>query len=426
MKLTDRTLQSLKPEDGEVTDDARKGLAFIRTAKGGRWTLYYTSPTRLIESGKNKGKPRRCEMSLGLYPEVSLAAARQRCDTAREMIGRKLDPLDERKSAVVEFYKQNNIPTFGEAARAYHESASKAWKQTDNVAQWIRSVETYLVPILRRKVDTLTAQDFADALRDEWLKHPRMSEDVLSRARHIMDWAHAMKHVDSIAPLQVQLARKLLPPRNKHTNKTTHHPSLPWRELPAYVAKHLVDIGPCDIVRACIFVQIHTAVRPGEARGMQWTELDLDRAQWKIPGERMKMKVAHITPLPPAVVALLRTMEKNKMDETYVFPATGGGAPLSDFAVRFFLQKTNAPSDTEGKAATAHGFRSTLTNWALDMGYSERVADRQLAHGPRGAVNQAYDRTTLLDQRVRLVNAYADYIRTAHIDGNVVPLAQAA
>ena len=427
-KLTDRALRNVKPEDRPMTDDIVTGLIFTPTRTGGKWSLRYASPVLKEEKKNRDGTIRvigkRRESGIGVYPTVSLADARERAQEMRRLIDAGKDPLLEREHERAAVTKTAAKPTFGEAAKACHEEKKAGWKQTKNVTRWLASVEQYFRPILERRVDTLTPVDFADVLRPVWLQHPRSSEDVLSRAKTILQWCFAKGYIDHVTVMATEYVRPLLPGRKVEV--TTHHPSLPWKEAPAFVAAHLAGIKPTEPIRACLFVLIHTACRPGEARGMRWSELDLERAIWTVPGERMKMNKLHRVPLPAEVVDLLRAMSNARLHPEWVFPNTRGSNCISDVRLHEFMREASAPSDVEGRSATPHGWRATFKDWAIDHGFDERVADRQLAHGPKGETGQAYERTTQLKRRAHLIGLWTDWLHGRAVEDNVIALTNAA
>jgi integrase len=376
---------------------------------GCKWSLRYVSPV----TGKRR------EAGAGTYPLVTLTEARERALAMRKLIDEGKDPIEERKREDNAAAHASNVPTFGEAAKKVHTDLKAGWKETKNVARWLASIELHLAAVADRRVDTLTPADFAEALRAEWVEHPRAAADVLQRASVIMRWCFAKGHVSGDP---TALVRSLLP---RQDTRVEHHPALPWKKAPAFVREHLADIGPTEVIRACAFVQMHTACRPNEARGMQWGELDLEAAVWVVPAARMKGKLDHRVPLAPDAVALLRRLAAAKLHPVFVFPNTLNTAPIADVRLQEFMQERKAPSDTAGRFATPHGCRSMFMNWAVDTGHDERTADRQLAHRPKGQVAQAYERSSQFERRAHLVADWADYLH-GRVKTNVVPFASAA
>jgi integrase len=160
---------------------------------------------------------------------------------------------------------------------------------------------------------------------------------------------------------------------------------------------------------------------------MQWNELDLERGMWVIPGTRMKGRLAHDVPLVPEVLTLLRAMDNNRLHEDFVFPNTIGTGPLSDVMFQTFFRDTGAASDTEGRAPVPHGCRACFRGWCDVIHADERLAERQLAHRPRGQTAQAYQRETLFASRKNLLVKWTGYLhgRLVIREDNVIPLTAA-
>lgn len=156
---------------------------------------------------------------------------------------------------------------------------------------------------------------------------------------------------------------------------------------------------------------ILTACRSGEARAMQWDEIDFKRKVWSIPPDRMKGGIRHRVPLSNHSLELLEKMKG--LHEVLVFPSPRKQTVLSDMVLTSFLRKTKAISDTAGRLAVAHGFRSSFRDWCSEHRYPHDLAERALAHTIKNKSEAAYHRTDLLDERRLLMQAWADYVMSA-------------
>ncbi len=165
---------------------------------------------------------------------------------------------------------------------------------------------------------------------------------------------------------------------------------------------------------------ILTACRSGEVRGARWSEIDMDAAIWTIPAERMKAKIAHRVPLSGCAIEILKAQEDKHED--LVFPSSRDRVALSDMVLTAFLRRVNAPSDTPGRIATAHGFRSSFRDWCSERGYSRDLAERALAHTVQNKVEAAYHRTDLLEQRRQMMSVWSDFV-AGELLGNDVAVA---
>jgi integrase len=161
----------------------------------------------------------------------------------------------------------------------------------------------------------------------------------------VMQWAW-VSVVDHILP--------------KQSAKAEHQPAMPWRDLLEFYAAHLADDVPTDVTRAALKLLILTAARSGEVRGATWDEFDLEANVWHVPAQRMKAKEPHRVPLSKAAVALIAGLKEQKRHDILVFPSPRDGKVLSDMALTALLRRVEAKSDTPGRVATAHGFRSSF------------------------------------------------------------------
>ncbi len=191
-----------------------------------------------------------------------------------------------------------------------------------------------------------------------------------------------------------------LPKANGHT--TTHHRALPHGEVGTALraVRGTTDTHPSAAL--CVELIVLTAVRPGEARGALWEEIDMDAATWTIPVERMKAGREFTVPLSTAALDVLERARKLSAGSTLVFPSRTGG-PLPPKAPLRVLKRA-------GVASTLHGFRSSARSWMAESGVSAEVAEACLAHVPRSQVVQAYQRSDLLERRAEVLQAWSLYI----------------
>jgi len=154
---------------------------------------------------------------------------------------------------------------------------------------------------------------------------------------------------------------------------------------------------------------ILTAARSGEVRGATFDEFDLKAGIWTIPGERMKANEPHCVALSAPALALVKLLKHQKPHESIVFLSPREKV-LSDMTLTALLRRAKATSDTPGRMAKAHGFRSSFRDWASEQGYARDLAERALAHTVANKVEAAYHRTDLLEQRRSLVEAWAKHV----------------
>lgn len=399
--LTDTKARSLKPDDKPIAHGAVPGLCLHPSGnKGhGKWVLRFVSPV----SGKRRNA------GLGTYPQVGIAEAAKVALTMREQIQQGIDPLDLKTKQA----ETTVLLTFHEAALKVHKELLPSWKNVKHGQQWINTLEQYVfTSIGALPLDKITPGHVADALRPIWLDKAETAGRVKQRIHAVMawGWAHGL-----CSSNPVDVVHHLLPGQPSKAVRTKHQPAMPWRNIPAFVAEHLHHAERYDVTRAMLEFLILTAARSGEVRGMQWQEVDWSSAVWTIPAERMKAKQAHRIPLSTRAMEILKAWQG--VNEELVFPSPRAQAELSDMVLTAFLRRVQAQSDTPGRIATAHGFRSSFRDWCSEQGYSRDLAERALAHTVQNKVEAAYHRTDLLEQRRSMMDVWGAFVLSGDVLG---------
>ena len=392
--ITDTKARNIKPADPAIPHGNITGLALhpSRTKGHGKWVLRYVSPV----TGKRRNA------GLGSYPEVTIAEAGKRASAMRLELADGKDPLEEK--AKIE--DKPKLPTFEEAARTLHKDLLAGWKNPKHGQQWLNTLTEYVFPKLGNKhLHEIQPGDVAEVLKPIWLTKAETASRVKQRIHAVMAWGWAHGHCQSNP---VDVVTHLLAQQPGKAVRTQHHPAMPWRDIPAFVQQHLRPDNRPEVVRSLLEFVILTACRSGEARGMTWSEVDLENKIWTIPAERMKAKLAHRVPLSARALAILEA-QKDQHD-ALVFPSVRDQVALSDMAITALLRRQKAHSDTPGRIATAHGFRSSFRDWCSEKGYSRDLAERSLAHTIKDKVEAAYHRTDLLEQRRNLMNAWGAFV----------------
>lgn len=395
--LSDAKARKIKPKDKPISDGTVPGLYLVPTeasAGTGKWILRFVSPT----TGKRR------EMGLGSYPTISIRDARLRAMEARGAMERGKDPLDLRRAQERETARLASVPTFEVAARQHHADKAEGFRSPKHTEQWMTSLEQHVFPkIGKRMVNDLTPADFAACLKPIWLKKAETAARIKQRCDAVMNWAAAHGF---ILASPVGVVDKILPKQPGKRERVEHQPALPWRELPAFMS--MLQEGE-TVSRLMLKLLILTACRSGELRQMQWDEIDFSHAIWTIPAARMRGKVLHRVPLGPRAIEILELqLDKSETGEGLVFPSRSR-KPMTDMVLTKFLRDKKIESDTPGRLATAHGFRSSFRDWASENGYSRDLAERALAHTIKNAVEAAYHRTDLLEQRRAMMLKWEGY-----------------
>ncbi|WP_322015929.1 tyrosine-type recombinase/integrase [Paraburkholderia sp. J12] len=394
MALTDKQAKALQYGDKPVFDGKITRLMLTPGKTGSKWTLRFTSPI----TGKRR------DAGLGVYPEVTIAAARDKALAMHKVIDAGKDPIEERDREQQAASVAAAALTFEKAASKVHEELRSGWRNAKHADDSIRSLEAYVFPKLGGKpLDAITPADCAEVLRPIWLEKAETASRVRQRMFSVLQWAWAHTHI-SANPASV--VDHLLPKQNA---KKEHQPAIPWRDIPEFSKAQFREIEPADNTRAALLFAILTASRSGEVRGATWGEFDLDAAVWTIPGSRMKAGEPHRVPLSSSALALVKRLKEAKQHETLVFPSPRGKV-LSDMTLTALLRRVKAKSDTPGRVATLHGFRSSFRDWASEHGYARDLAERALAHTIANKVEASYHRTDLLEQRRPMMERWATHI----------------
>lgn len=395
--LTDTKARHIKPDDKPISHGGVTGLTLHPSSTKGRgkWVLRYVSP--VTQKRRNAG--------LGSYPEIGIAEAAKLAQTMREQLSAGDDPLELKKAETTKIV----IPTFEEAARKVHTELLPGWRNKKHARQWISTLEQHVFPAMGTvPLDAITPANVADVLRPSWMTIPETSGRVKQRIHKVMQWAWAHGFC-SANPVDV--VDHLLPQQVSASIRTEHQPAMPWKVIPLYIASRVYTEDRYNVTRGLLLFVVLTACRSGEARAMEWNEIDFKCKIWTIPPGRMKGGLRHRVPLSTQALELLEQMRG--LHENLVFPSPRKQTVLSDMVLTSFLRKTKAISDTQGRFAVAHGFRSSFRDWCSEQRYPHDLAERALAHTIRNKSEAAYHRTDLLNERRPMMQAWGDYVMSA-------------
>ena len=358
-------------------------------------------------------------MALGSYPAVALAAARVARDAAKNVKAGGFDPVQERKLDQLKTAASAG-QTFEAVARDWYAKRSPGWSSHHQIRE-LRNLEKDLLPWLgtRNAGEIEAVELLATVRRVEARGSLDVAHRVLSTARGVLAYAVATGVAGRNVALDLQGA--LTPHQRKHFAAITDPDKL--GELLRTVQRY--QGGP--VVRAALALAPMLFQRPNELRGMAWAELDLDAALWTIAPARMKRTVAgkangapHLVPLPRQAVELLRDMHPLTGHTPLVFPGErASNRPISDNTLRAALQTLGYSSEVQ----TIHGFRATArTILAERLEFDPLLIEAQLAHAVRDANGRAYNRTSYVEQRRTMMQAWADYLDKLRDGAEVIPL----
>jgi integrase len=344
---------------------------------------------------------KRRHIGLGGFPDVPLAAAKEKARRLREDISNGVDPLAERQSAKARLaVAQASTVTFRQAAERYVAAHGDSWRNDKHRAQWISTLETYVYPLIGNEdVKLIAQQQVLSILEPIWRSKTETASRIRGRLEVVLDWAAARGYRAGENPARWKgHLDKLLPAPGK-VQRVEHHRAMAVDEIPAFMRELRKREGVS--ARALEFL-IATAARSGEVRGATWSEIDLKEELWTIPAERMKAHREHRVPLCAAALRALGSVARVD-GATYIFPAPRGGQ-LSDMSLTQLMRRM-------GVDAVPHGFRSTFRDWAGEKTNHPRdVAEMALAHTIQNQVEAAYRRGDALEKRRLMMSDWNGFL----------------
>lgn len=338
-------------------------------------------------------------LALGVYPTVSLLEARGKRDVARKMLMDGVDPSEVRKvkRATISALTKNS---FEIVAREWFSKHKSTWKDkhSDRI---IRRLEANVFPWLGAKlVGEITAPELLTAIRRI---EGRGAVDTAHRT--LANCGRIFRYAIATGRAQRNTAADLLgalPPV-----KAKHYASITDSKLIGALLRDLSGYQGTFVTRCALRLAPLTFVRPGELRKAEWSEIDLDKAEWRIPAERMKMEAVHIIPLSTQAVGILHEIQPLTGSGRYVFPGVRSASrPMSDNTV---LQALRVMGYTK-EQMTGHGFRHMASTLLNEQGWNRDAIERQLAHAERDGVRAAYNYAEYMPERRRMMQAWADYL----------------
>jgi len=368
---------------------------YLQVAKGGArtWVL------RATVGGKRR------DIGLGGFPSVTLAQAREKARTVRDQITEGVDPVEAKKAAQEALRAQQaRSLTFEQATRKRHSAKAAEFRNEKHRQDWLRSLQMYVFPIIgNRSLESLGKPEVLEVLQqpveggDFWTQRTETATRIRQRMDLIFRWAISNGHRVKASPAEWKGNLEHDLPKPSKVRKETHFRSMPFKEVPAFMAELSKREG---VGAKALQFLVLTAARSGEVRGAKWSEIDLDARVWTVPGDRTKTGKPHTVPLSDAAVSLLEGLPRVA---DYVFPNTKGN-PISDMTISAVCKRMKVD-------AVPHGFRSSFKEWARSCtSYADEVSELALAHVNDDKTRAAYARDELLPQRKRMMTDWAVYL----------------
>jgi integrase len=384
MSLTELAVRAAKPAPKPYKVYDERGLFLLVKPNGARlWRFKYS------HSGVEK------LLSLGAYPDVSLRQARTRRDEARRLVADRIDPSAKRQAE-----KSARENTFAAVADEWLQAKKDAlsestWERDRD--QLVKLVGPYLGT---RPITEIEAPELLAVLKRLESKGIR---DTAHRVRAVCGrvFRYAIATGRATRDVSADLKGALAPKGTQSYAAITN---------PAKVGQLLRAIEDYDgqaTTHAALKLAPYVFVRPGELRAAEWSEFELDRREWRIPAKRMKMGELHIVPLAQQAVDILRELQPRTGSGRYAFPAIGKRErPMSENTLNAALRRLGYAKEE----MTAHGFRSIASTLLNEQGWNPDLIELQLAHKERNKVRAAYNRAQRLEERRKMMQAWADYL----------------
>lgn len=411
----DVIIRNTKPADKTLRLSDGDGLYLLIKPNGAKWwRLDYSI------GGKRK------TLSVGVYPDIGLKEARDRADEGRRLVATGIDPSDVRKADKTEQVKALEanrriaeglpaIDSFEEVAREWFTKFSIEWAAS-HADKIIRRLERDIFPwIGKQPIASITAPELLSVLRR-------------IESRGALETAHrAHQNCSQVFRYAIATGRAERDPSpdlrgSLPSVKQTHHAAITEPKAIGALLRAIDGYQGYFVTKCALRIAPLVFVRPGELRKAEWTEISLDRAEWNIPAERMKMRESHLVPLSTQAVEILQELHALTGNDRFVFPgARTNGRPMSDNAILAALRRMGFAKDE----MSGHGFRA-MARTILDEVLQVRpdYIEHQLAHAVRDPNGRAYNRTAHLVERRKMMQLWADYLDKLKTGAEIIPITE--
>ncbi|MES9933555.1 MAG: integrase arm-type DNA-binding domain-containing protein [Candidatus Sedimenticola sp. PURPLELP] len=405
MPLTDTAIRNAKPEAKARKLFDERGLFLLISPKGGKWWRF-----KYRFEGKEK------QLSLGVYPDVSLKDARERRNDARKQVAAGIDPSEHRKARKASRDEQS-ANSFEVVAREWYTKHSPNWS-ANHANRIIRRLERDIFPWIGGKaIAGITALQLLESIR-------RIEQ------RGALETAHrALGNCGQVFRYAIATGRAERDPSGDLRGalqpvKGTHFASVTEPKKVAEVLRALDGYEGTLPVRCALRLAPLVFVRPGELRHAQWEDIDLETAEWRYTVT--KTNTQHIVPLAQQAIDILRELKPLTGHGRYVFPSARnpkGDKPMSDNAILAAMRRMGISKEE----MSGHGFRA-MARTILDevLGFRPDYIEHQLAHAVRDPNGRAYNRTAHLPERRKMMQEWADYLHNLKAGAKIIPIDQSS
>lgn len=401
MKLSDIKCKNASPDPTKRITTLSDGYGLfleIHPNKSKYWRFKYRY--------NNKQK----SLALGVYPEISLAEARENREKAKKLIRNGIDPSQVKKEQKLQS-QFNSENTFEVLARAWHKMMSNKW--TERHARYtIRRLEADIFPQIGSLpiADIKTPQIILTLRKIEERGANELAHRMGNTCGQVFRYAKQMGLVENNPATDLKDALQPI--------KRGHFSAITSKELPEFLQTlNRNDARLYHQTRQAIHLLALTFVRTGELINAKWDEIDFEAKEWKIPAERMKMRRPHLVPLSEQSLTILRDLESVRGNREWIFPSIQNPQkPMSNNTILQALKRMGY-----GGQMTGHGFRSlAMTTIMEKLSYPFEIVDRQLAHAKKNKTIAAYDRAEFIDERRKMMDDWATYLDEVKVSKNVI------
>ncbi|WP_368877637.1 tyrosine-type recombinase/integrase [Providencia vermicola] len=400
MALTDAKVRAAKPLDKSYKLTDGDGMHLMIHTNGSKyWRLQYRF------GGKQK------MLALGVYPDISLAEAREKRDAARKLIANGFDPSEKRKEVKEEQQKEFN--TFEKVARDWH-ATNKKWSEGHS-NRVLKSLEDNIFATIgKRNIVELKTRDLLEPIKAvEVSGRLEVAARLQQRVTAIMRYAVQSGLID-YNPAQ-DMAGAVA------TGKRVHRAALELKRLPEFL-QHIEDYKGRPLTKLAVKLTLLVFIRSSELRFARWDEIDFDNAMWTIPAEReaiegvkyshrgSKMRTTHLVPLSRQAIEILKQIYQFSGNNELIFIGDHNPRkPISENTVNNALRVMGYDTKTE---VCGHGFRTMACSSLIESGlWSKDAVERQMSHQERNSVRAAYiHKAEHIEERRLMVQWWADYL----------------
>jgi len=384
MPLTHLKVERAKPKEKQYKLADERGMYLLIHPKGGKWwRLDY----------RYQGK--RKTLSLGTYPDVSIKVARKKRDDARSILDGGVDPAYYRK-----LNKELRVDSFEAVAREWFGKFRGQWTN-NHATTTLGRLEKDILPWVGSR--PIAAIEPPELLRVYQRIEKRGALETAHRIHQITSRIFRYGVATGKCPRDPTAdLRGALPPA-----RSVHFASLTDPKEIGALLRIIDDYQGSTVTRCALQLAALVFVRPGELRHGEWTEIQLDLAEWRMPAAKMKMKRDHIVPLSMQAIKILEEIQPLTGSGRYMFPSLRTPTrPMSENTINGALRRLGYTKEE----MTGHGFRSMASTLLNENGWSADAIERQLAHVEGNSVRAAYNYADYLDERRRMMQWWADYL----------------